>query len=55
MFQRAVSVVPGDPPTLFADPSRIRRELGWSASVTRLEDIIESAWAWMQKNPKGYA
>lgn len=46
---------PGDPPSLFADPSKIKRELGWSASITDLNDIISSAWNWFQKHPRGYA
>jgi UDP-glucose 4-epimerase len=45
---------PGDPPTLFADPSKIRRELGWSASITDLGEIIESAWEWYERHPRGY-
>ncbi len=45
---------PGDPPRLFADPARIRRELSWSAETTELEAIIESAWRWKQKHPQGY-
>jgi UDP-glucose 4-epimerase len=45
---------PGDPPMLFADPQKIRRELGWSARITDLDQIIESAWAWFQKHPRGY-
>jgi UDP-glucose 4-epimerase len=45
----------GDPPRLFADPSRIRRELGWSAAITDLDAIVRSAWDWFRRNPKGYA
>lgn len=45
---------PGDPPTLFADPARIKRELQWSAFNTKLEGIIESAWRWRKANPNGY-
>jgi UDP-glucose 4-epimerase len=44
----------GDPPRLFADPAKIKRELGWSAAVTDLNEIIESAWAWFRKHPRGY-
>ena len=44
----------GDPPRLFADPSKIKHELGWSASITDLNEIIRSAWNWFQKNPRGY-
>ena len=45
---------PGDPPTLYCDPSRIKDELGWSASLTDLDDIIASAWQWFCANPRGY-
>ncbi|MCC6429108.1 MAG: UDP-glucose 4-epimerase GalE [Phycisphaerales bacterium] len=45
---------PGDPPRLFADASRIRMELGWTAQITDLHQIIESAWKWFRQNPKGY-
>ncbi len=44
----------GDPPTLFADPGKIKRELGWSARITDLDEIIGSAWRWFQKHPRGY-
>jgi len=44
----------GDPPTLYADPGKIRRELQWSAQITDLDEIIASAWAWMQAHPRGY-
>ncbi len=44
----------GDPPVLFADPAKIRAELGWSASWTDLERIISTAWEWMRRNPEGY-
>lgn len=46
---------PGDPPTLFCDPSLIERELGWRASIRSIDEIVSSAWAWFRKNPKGYA
>ena len=45
---------PGDPPQLFADPTRIKEELGWSAQITDLGEIIGSAWNWYQNNPNGY-
>ena len=45
---------PGDPPVLFADAGRIREELGWSAQVTALDAIIESAWEWQRSHPGGY-
>lgn len=44
----------GDPPVLYADPSKIREELGWTASWTDLEKIIQTAWDWMRRHPDGY-
>lgn len=46
---------PGDPPRLFADPTRIRTELGWEAKITDIEQVIDSAWRWCCANPHGYA
>jgi len=45
---------PGDPPELFADPSKIKRELGWSARFTNLDEIVKTAWNWFSKHPNGY-
>ncbi|RMH12486.1 MAG: UDP-glucose 4-epimerase GalE [Planctomycetota bacterium] len=45
----------GDPAALYNDPSRIERDLGWRASVTSLDEIVDSAWQWMKRNPGGYA
>ena len=44
----------GDPPMLYADPSAIRRDLGWSARRTDIAATIESAWRWMRAHPHGY-
>ncbi len=46
---------PGDPPSLYADPSKIQRELQWSARQTDIRGVIESAWRWFEKHPDGYA
>lgn len=45
---------PGDPPSLYADPRRIRKELGWNARYTALEPMIETAWRWRKAHPDGY-
>jgi UDP-glucose 4-epimerase len=37
----------GDPATLVAASSRIRRDLGWRPRHAALEDIMRSAWEWM--------
>jgi UDP-glucose 4-epimerase len=39
----------GDPAFLVADSGKIRRELGWQPRHEKLETIIETAWAWHQK------
>ncbi len=38
----------GDPPTLVADASRLRRELRWEPAHDNLDQIIASAYAWEQ-------
>lgn len=35
----------GDPPSLVADSSKLRNQLGWKPSIPGLDDIIASAWA----------
>jgi UDP-glucose 4-epimerase len=44
----------GDPPRLIAGSDKIQRELGWTPKHQDIRRIIESAWAWHLKNPKGY-
>jgi UDP-glucose 4-epimerase len=44
----------GDVPRVFADPTRIRRELGWEAKITDLDEIVATAWSWFSKHPNGY-
>jgi UDP-glucose 4-epimerase len=45
---------PGDPPRLIASSEKIKRELGWKPQFQSLDSIIESAWKWHQKFPRGY-
>jgi UDP-glucose 4-epimerase len=44
----------GDPPELYADPSKVKKELGWSARFTDLDEIVRTAWNWFSKHPNGY-
>jgi UDP-glucose 4-epimerase len=44
----------GDPPILVADASRARDLLGWTPKRSSLDQMIGSAWDWMQRNPNGY-
>jgi UDP-glucose 4-epimerase len=43
----------GDLPIHIADIGKARDLLGWEPSAD-LEMIIETAWAWMKRHPKGY-
>jgi UDP-glucose-4-epimerase GalE len=45
---------PGDPPALYADASKIERELGWRAKRTDIAEAILSAWRWFSAHPEGY-
>jgi UDP-glucose 4-epimerase len=45
---------PGDPPELVASSQKIQQELGWKPRYTELRPIVETAWQWHSKNPKGY-
>ena len=45
---------PGDPPRLIASSEKIKRELGWRPKFQTLDAIVESAWTWHQKFPRGY-
>ncbi len=45
---------PWDPAVLVATARKLRRELNWEPRHSDLKSIIQSAWAWMQRHPKGY-
>jgi len=42
---------PGDPPALVANPGKAQQLLGWKAT-RGLEEIVSTAWNWMQKQPQ---
>lgn len=44
----------GDPARLVASSQKARDILGWQAEITDIADIIDSAWQWYLKYPKGY-
>jgi UDP-glucose 4-epimerase len=46
---------PGDPPSLVASNDRARGLLGWRPRRGSLEEMIGSAWRWLQEHPQGYA
>jgi UDP-glucose 4-epimerase len=44
----------GDPPELIADARRAKSELGWEPQYADVRSIVETAWNWHQKHPRGY-
>lgn len=44
----------GDPPALYADAAKARRELGWAPKFQSIEPIVATAWRWHQARPAGY-
>jgi len=44
----------GDPPSLYADPSRVRQRFGWKHRYDDLPGVLRSAWRWHKSHPTGY-
>ncbi|BDR57829.1 UDP-glucose 4-epimerase GalE [Xylocopilactobacillus apicola] len=44
----------GDPDSLVADSSKVRSVLHWAPKYDDINEIIASAWNWVQKHPEGY-
>ena len=44
---------PGDLPVSFADPSKAKKLLGWTAEKS-LADMCRDSWKWQSQNPRGY-
>ena len=42
----------GDPASLVSDASRARTQLGWQPRRAQLDEILATAWAWHQRNPR---
>lgn len=45
---------PGDPPSLYADSTKLQKTLGWSPRYTDIKDIVRTAWNWHRTHPRGY-
>ena len=45
---------PGDPPALYADSAKARRELDWKVKFPDIDSIVATAWKWHQAHPHGY-
>ena len=41
----------GDPPVLTADAGKAGRDLGWAPRLSSLDEIIDTAWGWHQRQP----
>ncbi len=50
---RIVERRPGDIAECWADPSRARKELGWTAT-RGIDEMCADAWRWQSGNPDGY-
>ena len=46
---------PGDPPELYADPTKAQRDLGWKIKFPDLDSIVATAWSWHRTHPRGFA
>ena len=44
----------GDPPALYANSAKVQTELGWKPKFMSIEPIVETAWRWHSRQPKGY-
>ena len=44
----------GDPPSLYADNTKARTELGWEPKYMDIESTIATAWKWHESNPDGF-
>ena len=56
-FQVPVKYSPrreGDPPSLYANPTKAQVELGWKPKYPSIESTVETAWRWHKAKPKGY-
>ncbi len=45
----------GDPPELYADPTKVKTELGWHPQYADIRKTIETAWNWHRAHPHGYS
>lgn len=44
----------GDPGILVADPTKLKKEFGWTPKYSDIKTIVESAWKWHKRHPNGY-
>ena len=44
----------GDPPELYADSAKAKRELGWIVKHPDIDSIVATAWNWHRAHPNGF-
>jgi len=44
----------GDPPALYADSAKAKRELNWKVKFPDIDSIVATAWKWHKSHPEGY-
>jgi UDP-glucose 4-epimerase len=44
----------GDPPALYADSAKAKRELGWKVKFPDIDSIVATAWNWHRTHPNGF-
>jgi UDP-glucose 4-epimerase len=45
---------PGDPPALYADSTKAKKELGWKVKFPDIDSIVATAWKWHKSHPNGF-
>jgi UDP-glucose 4-epimerase len=45
---------PGDPSVLIASPEKIINELSWSPKYMDIQSIVQTAWEWHCRHPRGF-
>lgn len=45
---------PGDAPRVWADATKAKELLGWTASFSDVDTMCRDSWNWVSKNPNGF-
>ncbi|MCH7870091.1 MAG: UDP-glucose 4-epimerase GalE [Planctomycetes bacterium] len=45
---------PGDPPTLYANPAKLKRRYSWDPTYGTIAGTVETAWRWHNAHPNGF-
>lgn len=45
---------PGDYAEVFSNPTKIKKELNWTAQHTDLQESLSVAWRWQKSHLNGY-